>query len=197
MKVTNIGDRISIARKAAKLTQPEVAELTGYSTNTINRLEKSHSIPDLTQITKIGDVTQCDLFWLITGVDSSSRAQQDTLPIYKASQVTADRQPTAAEAQGRFAYTGLGDFDFVVINDSPAMAPRLLEGCLMPIRIGGVNDGEIAALIDEWGSFQVRWQRRVVDRVVYVAENQGYQPLQADKVKLIGRVVASVQISMY
>jgi transcriptional regulator with XRE-family HTH domain len=196
MEITTFGDRVAAARKKAGLTQIQLAEKTGYSKNTICRLEKSHSAADVTQVTRIGDALGCDLVWLLTGQEISEKIPGGAIPVFRASKINKHIPPTS-QAESFLNYPGLDSCDFAVINESPAMSPRLSEGCLMPIRLGSVKDGEIAALIDKWGVFQVRWQRRVDDQAVYVAENEGYQPLQADQIKVIGRVMASVQINMF
>jgi transcriptional regulator with XRE-family HTH domain len=196
MEVTSIGDRIAEARKVKGLSQSQVAEKTGYSKNTICRLEKSHSVADVKQITKIGDALKCDLLWLLNGSESIKQHTGGTTPVFRTSKVR-DQSPSASDAESQLDFPGLGDCDFAVINDSSAMTPRFMEGCLLAIKVCPVEDGQVAAIIDEWGAFQVRWQRCIDGKVFFVAENQQYPPIPEAKVKMIGRVLAGLQANFY
>lgn len=196
MEITTFGDRVAAARKQAGLTQLQLAGKTGYSKNTICRLEKSHSAPDMTQATRIGDALKCDLTWLLTGQEGLAKIPGGAIPVFRASKID-EHIPSTSHAEGFLDYPGLNSCDFAVINESPAMAPRILERSLVAIRSGAVEDGQIAAILDEWGVLQIRWQRKMDGQVFYVAENQQYPPISKDKVKVIGRVIAGIQANYY
>lgn len=196
MEITSFGDRVAAARKTAGLTQLQLAKKTGYSKNTICRLEKSHSAADVTQVTRIGDALKCDLAWLLTGEEGRKEKTRGAIPIFRASKVT-DTSPSSSKAEGHLCYPGLDDCDFAVIIEGPAMSPRFSEGAIVAVRVGPIEDGQVAALFDEWGVFQVRWKRRVDGKGIYVAENSQYPPISEEKVKIIGRVIAGIQVNSY
>jgi transcriptional regulator with XRE-family HTH domain len=196
MEIITFGDRVAAARKTAGLTQLQLAKKTGYSKNTICRLEKSHSAADVTQVTRIGDALKCDLAWLLTGHESFEKIPRGAIPVFRASKIE-EHIPSTSHAEGFLDYPGLDGCDLAVINESPAMAPRILERSLVAIKSGAAEDGQIAALFDEWGMFQIRWKRRVDGRVIYVAENPQYQPIPGEKAKEIGRILSGVQISYF
>lgn len=195
MEINSLGERVAAARKRAGKTQGELAQLTDYSKNTICRIEKSHSGADINQITKIGEALKCDIVWLITGQEGFKQSPQ-SIPIFAASQISG-QQPSSDDAKGHFNYPGLEGCSYAVIINSPSMTPIIPEGALVAIKPGKVEDGKIAAIVDEWGAFQVRWQRRVDGKVFFVAENQQYPPISENKTKVLGRVVAGVQVCFY
>jgi transcriptional regulator with XRE-family HTH domain len=196
MKITTFGDRVAAARKKAGMTQLQLAEKTGYSKNTICRLEKSHSAADVTQVTRIGDALKCDLAWLLTGQEVPEKTLGGAIPVFRASKINK-HNPPSSHPESFLTYPGLNSCDFAVINEGPAMAPRILEGSLVAIKSGKAEDGEVAALVDEWGVLQIRWKRRVDGKVIYVAENPQYQAIPGDKAKEIGRVIAGIQANFY
>lgn len=192
---SSLGERVAAARKKAGMTQDKLAKLTGYAKNTICRIEKSHSGADVNQITKIGDALKCDIVWLMSGQDVSKQSSR-VIPVFDASKVVG-HVPASSDAQGYFEHPGLDGCSFAVIIHSPAMLPRISEEALVVVRSGNVEDGQVAALNDEWGAFQIRWQRRVDGKIFFVAENQQYPPIPEEKAKVLGRVVAGVQVSFY
>lgn len=195
MEINDFGERVAVARKKAGMTQGELAKKTGYSKNTICRLEKSHSGADVDQVNKIGAALGCDIVWLISGQEGFKLSPQ-SLPVFASSQI-AEKQPSSDAAQGYFNFPGLEGCTYAVIINSPSMTPIIPEGALVAIKHGKVEDGQVAAIVDEWAAFQVRWKRRVDGKVFFVAENRQYPPIPEDKAKVLGRVVAGVQVSFY
>ena len=196
MEITTFGDRVSAARKKAGMTQLQLAEKTGYSKNTVCRLEKSHSAADINQVTRIGDALKCDLTWLLTGQEASEKISKRAIPVFRASKIN-EHIPPNSHSDGFLDYPGLDGCDFAVVNEGPAMSPRIQEGSLVAIKSGLAKDGQVAALIDEWGVFHLRWKRRVDGKVIYIAENTQYPPISGEKAKEIGSVLSGVQISYF
>lgn len=72
----SIGRRIKQQRKAAGITQEQLAERLSVTVGYISQLERGISKANLDMLTEICTVLNCDLAYLITGV---STGQQDYL----------------------------------------------------------------------------------------------------------------------
>lgn len=68
----NIGENIRKFRKAANLTQKELAQRCGYATGTIQQYELKKREPRLEQIRTIADVLKIPISSLLDGVDYST-----------------------------------------------------------------------------------------------------------------------------
>jgi transcriptional regulator with XRE-family HTH domain len=61
----SVGEKIRGIRRDRKLTQKQLAELTGVSLNTVNRIEQGHRTADAEFLTRLGEALQCDLGQLL------------------------------------------------------------------------------------------------------------------------------------
>lgn len=75
-----IADRVARARKAAGLTQHDLATRTGIRSNTICRYEKGHLSPSVDALTKLADGLDVTIAWLATGEGEGPPAPVVALP---------------------------------------------------------------------------------------------------------------------
>lgn len=61
MLFKHIGEAIKKRRKELKVTQPDLADLAGISTNTLYKLERGQGNPSLQVVTKVADVLGMEL----------------------------------------------------------------------------------------------------------------------------------------
>lgn len=71
----DIGKRIKTARRAARLTQAQLALKTGAATGTIQQYELSKRQPRLEQLQAIADALGVDINWLVNGQTLEQRDQ--------------------------------------------------------------------------------------------------------------------------
>ena len=64
-----IGEKIRITRKAAKMTQKDFADITGFAVNTISRYETGERAPSWDSITQIASAFGMSAAELLSGVD--------------------------------------------------------------------------------------------------------------------------------
>ena len=192
----NIGARIAFERKKKKLTQPQISEIVGISVNTVNRLEKGHRSPDLVELAKFGEVLECDVQKLLFGDQAESFSAEKSVAVFDGKDVTDVDLPLDRQ-KGRFLLPGHEDADCVIKMNGDSMAPRIGDGDLLVIKRSDSVDVGLVAFVDEWGGFQVRWMRRINGQDVFVPENLEYRPLKGAKVKIIGKVVASVKVASF
>lgn len=85
-----LGKRIAGLRKAADLTQAQLAEKVGVAVETISRLERGSAIPSLARVDQVGRVLGVDLHelfaatresaaWLALRHQLRGRAEEDIL----------------------------------------------------------------------------------------------------------------------
>jgi len=66
-KKYQLGELIKKVRNDAGLKQEEFAKSLSVTTNTINRYEKGHRLPDSDFLTRLVNIYNCDPAWLLTG----------------------------------------------------------------------------------------------------------------------------------
>lgn len=71
----DIGKRIKTARRAARLTQAQLALKTGAATGTIQQYELGKRQPRLEQLQAIADALGVDINWLVNGQTLEQRDQ--------------------------------------------------------------------------------------------------------------------------
>ena len=64
-----IGEKIRITRKAAKMTQKDFADITGFAVNTISRYETGERATSWDSITQIASAFGMSAAELLSGVD--------------------------------------------------------------------------------------------------------------------------------
>lgn len=189
----SIGRKIASRRKEKNLTQPELAELIGISTNSVNRLERGHRSPTVEELTKICDVLEFGKFRLTNGVETVDSDKKRLIPVFDGKDITGVFTPKDRQ-RASMLLPGYEDADFVISMVGNSMAPRIADGDLLVVKCCQVNFGDLVAFVDQWRGFQVRWKRAVDSREVYVPENPEYRPIEGEAIKLIGKVVAAVKV---
>ncbi|MDF9799738.1 transcriptional regulator with XRE-family HTH domain [Catalinimonas alkaloidigena] len=65
--MTNIGSRISEARKAASISATELAKQLGKTSSTISQYESERIKVGIDTLVQISEICNVDLYWLLTG----------------------------------------------------------------------------------------------------------------------------------
>jgi transcriptional regulator with XRE-family HTH domain len=73
----NLGERISYARKAAKLSATDLARLMDKTPSTISQYESEKIKIGLDALVKVSEICQVDLYWLITGKGNMSSTNKE------------------------------------------------------------------------------------------------------------------------
>lgn len=191
----SIGSRISEARKIKGWTQAQLAKHAGLSTNTVNRFEKGHRVPDANQIIQLGEALSCAPERLLLGVGTGRRT--DIIGIA----VKDDQSPGGlAEDEnggfGRLLVPGVNDGDQAFIVSKASMAPLLAIGDYAVIKKALFKTGDMVAFLDQWRSVNIRWLREKDNQKFLVAENADYPAITlSEKEEILGRVIAIVKVS--
>ncbi|WP_082518931.1 helix-turn-helix domain-containing protein [Leifsonia sp. Leaf336] len=64
-----LGENVRDRRKAAQLSQADLAALSGLDTSTVSRLERGELNPTLTTLLALAITLECEAFELIEGVE--------------------------------------------------------------------------------------------------------------------------------
>lgn len=73
-----VGQRVRSYRRAARLTQAELASMVGVSSETVSRLERGVGMPSLSRLHEIGQALGAELHELLR-VEGSRSAKTDAL----------------------------------------------------------------------------------------------------------------------
>ena len=79
MLAEELGNKIKEARLTAKLTQKQLADTVGVSTQTVSNWESSRNKPDLHVIQKIADATSKKLNWFIQEETLTNQTEAEEL----------------------------------------------------------------------------------------------------------------------
>lgn len=66
---TSIGKRISARREQLKLTQEQIADMTGLTENQLSGLENGKAMPQSETVVKLSKVLQTSTDYILTGTD--------------------------------------------------------------------------------------------------------------------------------
>lgn len=189
-----IGCRIAEARKLKGWTQGQLAEKSGLSTNTVNRFENGHRVPDALQIIRLGDALSCAPESLL-GFAPGRNLETFGLA------VKDDKNPGGiSESEdggfGRLLVPEVNDGDEAFRVSSTAMAPLVVAGDYVVVEKADVKAGDMVAFLDQWRNINVRWLREKDGTKFFVAENQEYPPIEkSEREQLVGRVIATVKVT--
>lgn len=196
------GDKIREARKAAGLTQRQLADKVNVSNTSISNWEKNLSRPD-------PDTIQ-HLCWALNvqpnyffAVDSTLLLPTNIIPMPEMRKIPlvgtiACGEPILAE-ENIEEYVSIpkdltGDFALKCKGDSMINA-RIFDGDIVYIRQQDeVNNGEIAAVLIDNEATLKRF-KRLPDRIILSPENPMYDPLvyrgeEMNTVRILGKAVA-------
>ena len=79
--VTNLGERVKIKRESLKLTQEQLANALGLTSQYISAIEQNKRIPSLQSLVRLANELGTSADYLISGTDS---AIADIVPAIKA-----------------------------------------------------------------------------------------------------------------
>lgn len=76
-KFENIGDRISDKLSELKMSQKELSQITGLSTNAISQYVRNLRVPDTSSIYKIAQALNVSIEWLLVGNANSQNTSNE------------------------------------------------------------------------------------------------------------------------
>jgi len=208
--------RIRFLRSQAKLTQEELAEKIGANRVTISHYESGAYNPSHSVIIKMAELFQVPADYILGRIDNPKRTpniiedEKSLLvnfpgiehPEWKSVPLLgsiACGEPILAEEniEGYVNVTTDVHCDFVLRCKGDSMAPRLLDGDLVMIRIQpDVVDGQIAAvLIENEATLKHVYHLPNRSGIQLTADNSSYSPMvflgeDAANIRILGLAVA-------
>jgi len=184
-----LGGRIRSRRKVLGWSQSELAEKIEVSTNTINRFEGGHRVPDARLIIRLGEVLECDLAWLIAGTNGIHTLEAAGIPLYD----DWDHDQDNGRVYGNLNHPDFSDGDFGVRITGQAMAPLFTDEDIVIVQKAECHPGTLVCAVDEYGAFQVRWLREKDGNWWLVPENSIYPAIEARRAAILGNVIGSIR----
>ncbi|WP_308917335.1 helix-turn-helix transcriptional regulator [Jannaschia sp. LMIT008] len=83
-EATTFGDRLTGAREAAGLTQAELADRLGVSSETVGAWESDRAEPRADRVSRLAGMLNVSLMWLLTGVGEGTVAGTDDASLLEA-----------------------------------------------------------------------------------------------------------------
>jgi transcriptional regulator with XRE-family HTH domain len=193
----SIGSRISEARKIKGWTQAQLAKQAGLSTNTVNRFEKGHRVPDANQIIQLAEALSCAPERLLLGGGTGRRTDLIGIAV-KDDQNPGGLAEDENDGFGRLLVPGVNDGDQAFIVSNESMAPLFAIGDYVVIKKELFKTGDMVAFLDQWRNMNFRWLREKDKQKFLVAENAEYPAIAlSEKEEIIGRVIAVVKVSRF
>ena len=145
------GDKIREARKAAGLTQRQLAEKIGVTNTSISNWEKNLSRPDPDTIANICDallIAPNYLFGTLTKIPTGFDPMPDMSEVPLVGEIACGQPITAEEnLEGYVSVPERWHADFTLICRGKSMEPKIHDGDLVAIRSGlQIDNGQIAAV---------------------------------------------------
>jgi transcriptional regulator with XRE-family HTH domain len=185
----SIGARVRKIRQDAGLTQKAFGQEVGVSLPTVNRIEQNQRSPNAELLVEISRKFTVDLNWLLTGAYTTKQNEKlgQQIPLFsKLSQKLIDN-PSEDVAALLF----LPDVPATAVackSKDDACSPRVSSYDTVIFEPGDCEVGDLVVICDEWGNGLVRNMQMQGDKVVYVADNKGYEHLGDDEVSCLGKV---------
>ena len=190
------GEKIKAARKAAKMTQKQLAKQIGVANTTVSNWEQDVSRPDADQIELLCGILKVSpsALWGIENTEPAIPPGFEPLP--KMSLVP--RVGAIACGEPILAEQNIEDYDkvpedwradFTLVCEGDSMEPRIKNGDVVAIRKQlEVETGEIAAVRIE-NNATLKRVYRYPDRLVLQPENPAFPPIV-----LVGEEINTVTI---
>lgn len=178
------GEKIKAARKAAKMTQRELAVQIGVANTTISNWEKNASRPDPDLIELLCGILEISPSWLFGETESESQVPPGFQPLPETELLPRVGQIACGEPI--LAEQNIEDYDrvptewgaqFTLICAGDSMVPRIQDGDVVAIRKQpSVENGEIAAVRigDEATLKHVYYSP---DKLILQPENPAFPPI--------------------
>lgn len=186
---TFVGARIREVRQEAGLTQKAFGQEVGVSLPTVNRVENSQRLPDAEMLVEISKKFGADLNWLLTGASVAKHDEKlgQQIPLFK----RLSENLIKCSSEDVAALLSITDVPAAAVackSKDDACAPRVNSGDTVILEPGDCDAGDLVVVCDEWGNGLVRNMQRQGDKVLYVADHQGYERLIDGDVTCLGRV---------
>lgn len=179
-----LGEKIKAARKAAGMTQKQLAEKVGVGNTTVSNWEKDMNRPDVDQIELLCGALKISpsVFWENNVPSNTIPAGFSPLPetasVPRVGNIACGDPITAEqniETYDEVPKMWNADFTLVCVGDS--MLPRIQNGDVVAVKKTlDVENGEIAAVrIDDEATLKHLY--RYPDRLVLQPENPSFEPI--------------------
>ncbi|MDH3544296.1 MAG: helix-turn-helix domain-containing protein [Desulfuromonadales bacterium] len=191
----SIGARVRKIRQETGLTQKAFGQEVGVSLPTVNRIEQNQRSPHAELLVEISRKFSVDLNWLLTGADMTKRNEKlgQQIPLFSKLSETLIDNPSEDVAALLF----IPDVPATAVScksKDDACSPRVSSGDTVIFQPGDCAAGDLVVICDEWGNGLVRNMQMQGEKVVYVADNKGYEHLGDDEVSCLGKVLGSIQM---
>lgn len=191
----SIGARLRKVRQDAGLTQKSYGQEVGVSLPTVNRIEQNHRSPHAELLVEISRKFAVDLNWLLTGATATKQNEKlgQQIPLFRRLSKNLIDNPSEDIA----ALLSIPDASVSAVactSKDDACAPRVNSGDTVIFEPGDCDAGDLVVVCDEWGNGLVRNMQMQGDKVLYVADNKGYEHLGDDEVSCLGKVLGTIRM---
>lgn len=93
-----IGDRIRFLRESKKMTQPQLAEVTGISKGNVSELENNHSAPSTKALLALSQYFNVTTDWILMGDSSLKKETTDNSIVAESEAVYKKFDPLVEDA---------------------------------------------------------------------------------------------------
>ena len=199
----SIGENIKKFRKAARITQKELAQRINKSYSSVQKYELDLANPSLDVIRDIAAVCGVDS-WEIIGFNTvdMDKTASGLEPLPKMNRVPllgaiACGSPITAEENVEDFVSAPDDLNcsFALRCKGDSMAPRIMDGDLVYIRQQpDVEDGQITAVVID-GEATLKHVYHIDGGIQLVSDNPNYRPLtytggNCEELRIVGLAVA-------
>ena len=185
----SIGARVRKIRQDAGLTQKAFGQEVGVSLPTVNRIEQNQRSPNAELLVEISRKFTVDLNWLLTGAYTTKQNEKlgQQIPLFRKLSEKLIDNPSEDVAALLF----LPDVPATAVackSKDDACSPRVGSYDTVIFEPGDCEVGDLVVICDEWGNGLVRNMQMQGNKVVYIADNKGYEHLGDDEVSCLGKV---------
>lgn len=187
----DFGERLRKVRGERGLTQQGMADLCQVSHMTIRRLEGNESKPQGEFLATLVDKFSVDLYWLLTGEDSTqSVLQSECVPFYASAEDLLAGDVAKIEW---IKFPGLPQNSKATRVTTDDMIPTLQVGDVVVFIDQALQANDIAIFKDARGKLRVRFFSNEGGGSL-MAEKHGYPPIQVGaSVTILGKVIKAIR----
>jgi SOS-response transcriptional repressor LexA len=192
-----LGLRMKIARKGQKLTQVKLAKKLGIAYPTLNKYENAHRTPTADLLAKIATILDCDPGWLLSGEggDLENIPKPKGVSVFKTpvlNKIPANfPKDISKETESFICVKDIPEGAYSLIMNGESMSPTVRDGDYVIFTPGeAVQDGDVVALLNEWGESIFKRYRDKDGEIYMVSDNPEYPKVKLQNdCRIVGKVV--------
>ena len=195
-----IGSRLRTLRKSKGKKQKIVASELNVTALTLSRMENSLRYPTPELMIELSRQYDCDLHWLLTGEGTMIRGNESVdsatnvkLPLFQKLSKTLIKS-SEDDVAGILSLPDVPANAVACKSKDDGCSPRINSGDTVIFEPGDCDAGDLAVVCDQWGNGLIRNMQMQGDKVLYVADNKGYEHLGDDDVSCLGKVLGTIRM---